>query len=35
LTFNSGSSPAQLGEPLEIRLIAERYADGSGVDRYE
>jgi hypothetical protein len=35
LTFTSGSSPAQLGEPLEIRLIAEAYADGGGVDGYE
>jgi hypothetical protein len=35
VTFESGSSPAQLGEPLEIRLIAEAYADDSGEDWYE
>jgi hypothetical protein len=35
LTYNSGANPAQLGQPLEIRLIAERYADGGGEDGYE
>jgi hypothetical protein len=35
LTFESGSSPVQLGEPLEIRLIAEFYVDGNGDSGYE
>ncbi len=28
LTYNSGEKPAQLGEPLEIRLLAAAYTDG-------
>ena len=32
LTYNSGASPAQLGDPLEIRLLAVDFADGYEVD---
>jgi len=32
LTYNSGASPAQLGEALEIRLLAVDFTDGKGVD---
>jgi len=32
LVYDSGGTPAQLGEPLEIRLIAVNYTDGKGVD---
>jgi hypothetical protein len=32
LTYNSGASPAQLGEALEIRLVAVNFTDGKGVD---
>jgi hypothetical protein len=32
LTYDSGDSPAQLGETLEIRLVAESFTDGKGVD---
>ena len=32
LTYNSGANPAQLGEPLEIRLLAVDFADGYEVD---
>jgi hypothetical protein len=35
LTYTSGHSPAQLGQPLEIRLIAVDYTDGGGGDGYE
>ena len=35
LTYDSGANPAQLGEPLEIRLIAVRYSEGGGPDRRE
>ena len=32
VVYDSGEEPAQLGEPLEIRLIAVNYTDGKGVD---
>ncbi|MCK4293917.1 MAG: hypothetical protein KAY65_12020, partial [Planctomycetes bacterium] len=32
LTYNSGDSGAQLGEALEIRLLAVDFTDGKGVD---
>ncbi|MCD6339878.1 MAG: hypothetical protein J7M29_10930 [Verrucomicrobia bacterium] len=35
LTYNSGPNPEQLGQPLEIRLIAEAYVDEEGYDEYE
>jgi len=35
LTFNSGTSPAQLGQPLEIRLLAVSYTTPAGDDGYE
>jgi len=35
LTYNSGPSPALLGQPLEIRLVAVAYVDGDGFDGYE
>jgi hypothetical protein len=35
LIYTSDSAPPQLGEDLEIRLIAVAYADGGGVDGYE
>ena len=35
LTYTSSSRPAQLGELLEIRLLAVDYTDGDGVDGYE
>jgi hypothetical protein len=35
LVHHSGSEPAQLGESLEIRLIAAAYADSAGADEYE
>ena len=35
LTYQSGPDPAQLGQPLEIRLIAVDFTDGGGFDAYE
>jgi hypothetical protein len=35
LSFDSGRSPAQLGELLEIRLISVRYTEGGGQGRSE
>jgi hypothetical protein len=35
LIYHSGADPAQLGEPLEIRLVATAYADTTGTDGYE
>ena len=35
LTYTSSSAHAQLGEALEIRLIAVAYADENGEDGYE
>jgi hypothetical protein len=35
LTFSTGNSPSQLGEPLEIRLIAQQYVDDDGFTDYE
>jgi len=35
LVYNSADNPEQVGEPLEIRLVAVEYADGGGVDGYE
>jgi hypothetical protein len=35
LTYSSGVNPAQLGQPLEIRLIAVAYTDPDGADGYE
>ena len=35
LTYDSGSDPAQLGELLEIRLLAVAYTDGGGGAGYE
>jgi len=32
VVYDSGEEPAQLGEPLEIRLLACAYTDGKGVD---
>ena len=32
LTYDSGDSPAQLGESLEIRLLAVSFTDNKGVD---
>jgi len=32
LTYDSGDSPAHLGEALEIRLLAVDFTDGKGVD---
>jgi alpha-galactosidase len=32
LSYNSGASPAQLGQALEIRLLAVDFTDGKGVD---
>ena len=32
LTYDSGADPAQLGEALEIRLLAVNFANGKGVD---
>ena len=32
LTYNSGASPAQLGQPLEIRLLAVDFTNEYGVD---
>jgi len=32
VVYDSGEEPAQLGEPLEIRLIAVNYTEGKGVD---
>jgi len=34
LTYNSDDHPDLIGEQLEIRLIAELYADGTGADGY-
>ncbi|HAK97012.1 MAG TPA: hypothetical protein DCM87_18980, partial [Planctomycetes bacterium] len=35
LTYASGPDPVGLGLPLEIRLVAAAYVDGSGIDGYE
>jgi len=32
LTYNSGAGPAQLGQPLEIRILAVNFTTGYGVD---
>jgi hypothetical protein len=34
LTYHSGPDPVELGQPLEIRLMAMAYTDGLGTDGY-